>query len=379
MNVNGKPATVMSTDGGAPYRFEALVELDGGANTVVVEARDGRNNVATKRYAVTAAGTAKKYEYDANGNLRYEKLPNGTVVREYRWDQNNRLVRELHGTHQSVYEYDGASRRVRIKELTSGVESKNETFVWCESRICQKRSGSTVVRNYFEQGFEEGTNDYFYTRDHLGSVREVVATNGTTIASRLAYDPWGKSTETGSGAVSDFTYTGHHLDRPTGLSLTRFRAYDARVGRWTSMDPIGFGGGANFYGYVSNDPINRIDPLGLYDDSFDALRDLCKEHKKRNQNNRCPKRENACKDGGFSFDGDKWRSDNGSECTYDKDGNLNPDSNGNFSYNYAGGSNPRPWRGGSISGFLGHLFIDVLPHFLCGGNEGYEPGLSGSY
>ncbi|MBX3203340.1 MAG: RHS repeat protein [Labilithrix sp.] len=198
VKVNGKPAKVMSTDGGAPFRFESLVDLDAGANTVVVEARDGQNNVATETYSVPTTGTSKTYEYDANGNLRYERLPGGSVVKEYRWDQQNRLVRMLEGTHESVYEYDGESRRVRIKELTSSVETKNETFVWCGARICQKRSGSTVERNYFEQGFEQGADDNFYTRDHLGSVREVIGSDGTTIASRLSYDPWGKITETGS-------------------------------------------------------------------------------------------------------------------------------------------------------------------------------------
>lgn len=117
-------------------------------------------------------------------------------------DQQNRLVRELHGTHESLYEYDGESHRTRIKELENSSETKNETFVWCASRICQKRSGSTVVRNYFQQGFEEGTTDHFYTKDHLGSVREVVASDGTTIASRVSYDPWGKITETGSVALT---------------------------------------------------------------------------------------------------------------------------------------------------------------------------------
>ena len=193
VKVNGKAAKVISTDGGAPFRFESVVDLDAGANTVVVEAKDGQNNTSTKTYAVTTTGTAKTYEYDATGNLRYEKLPGGSVVREYRWDQQNRLVRAIIGAHESAYEYDGESKRVRIRELASGVETKNETFVWCGSRICQKRSGATVVRNYFEQGFEDGTTDYFYTRDHLGSVREVVGSDGTTVASRLWYDPWERS------------------------------------------------------------------------------------------------------------------------------------------------------------------------------------------
>lgn len=97
---------------------------------MVVEAKDGQNNVATKTYSVTTTGVSKRYEYDANGNLRYEKLPNGSVVREYRWDQQNRLVRVLEGAHESVYEYDGESHRTRIKELVSSSETKNETFVW---------------------------------------------------------------------------------------------------------------------------------------------------------------------------------------------------------------------------------------------------------
>lgn len=267
VKVNGKSAKVMSTDGGAPYRFEAAVDLDAGTNTVVVEAKDGRNNTSTKSYSVTTTGAAKSFEYDANGNLRFEKQPGGTVIREYRWDQQNRLVRMLEGAHESVYEYDGESRRVRIKELTSSVETKNETFVWCGETICQKRAsnGTTVLRSYFGQGFEQnGPTDYVYARDHLGSVREVVASDGTTVASRLSYDPWGNATESGSGAPSDFTYTGHHMDRATGLLLPLFRAYDASLGRWLSRDPIGISGGSNLYRYVQNNPALFIDPDGRH-------------------------------------------------------------------------------------------------------------------
>jgi hypothetical protein len=42
------------------------------------------------------------------------------------------------------------------------------------------------------------------------------------------------------------------------------RWYDPATGRWTSQDPIGFGGGdANLYRYVANSPTNGTDPSGL--------------------------------------------------------------------------------------------------------------------
>ena len=44
-----------------------------------------------------------------------------------------------------------------------------------------------------------------------------------------------------------------------------YRDYDPHTGRWTARDPIGFAGGdSNLYGYVHGDPINFIDPLGLW-------------------------------------------------------------------------------------------------------------------
>ena len=46
------------------------------------------------------------------------------------------------------------------------------------------------------------------------------------------------------------------------MHLAPYRAYDARLGRWLSRDPIGENGGLNLYGYGLNDPINTIDPDG---------------------------------------------------------------------------------------------------------------------
>ena len=43
-----------------------------------------------------------------------------------------------------------------------------------------------------------------------------------------------------------------------------YRDYDLEVGRLTVKDPIGFSGGdVDMFGYVQNNPVNWIDPVGL--------------------------------------------------------------------------------------------------------------------
>ena len=46
------------------------------------------------------------------------------------------------------------------------------------------------------------------------------------------------------------------------------RPYDPNLQRWVTQDPIGERGGMNLYGFVVNDPVNEIDPLGL-DNQYD--------------------------------------------------------------------------------------------------------------
>jgi type VI secretion system secreted protein VgrG len=62
-----------------------------------------------------------------------------------------------------------------------------------------------------------------------------------------------------------FGFAGGLYDRDTGLVRLGVRDYDPQTGRWTAKDPILFvGGDTNLYGYVQNDPVNGIDPWGLF-------------------------------------------------------------------------------------------------------------------
>jgi RHS repeat-associated protein len=63
-----------------------------------------------------------------------------------------------------------------------------------------------------------------------------------------------------------FGFAGGLYDTDTKLTHFGYREYDAYTGKWTAKDPILFRGSlSNLYGYVLNDPVNFIDPSGLWD------------------------------------------------------------------------------------------------------------------
>lgn len=71
-------------------------------------------------------------------------------------------------------------------------------------------------------------------------------------------------------SVDDLRYAisirlpGQNEDPITGLYDNGYRQYDSQTGRYLSPDPLGTPDGLNPYLYVNNNPLNSIDPLGLY-------------------------------------------------------------------------------------------------------------------
>ena len=82
------------------------------------------------------------------------------------------------------------------------------------------------------------------------------------IANTYTYDSFGKLTGFDGSLVNPFQYTGRESDSETGLYYYRARYYDTAIGRFTSMDPIGFKGGDNYYAFVRNNPLLLRDPKG---------------------------------------------------------------------------------------------------------------------
>ncbi len=63
-------------------------------------------------------------------------------------------------------------------------------------------------------------------------------------------------------------FSSKYTDDESDFNYYGARYYKPSVGGWLNRDPIGENGGMNLYGFVHNNPPNRIDHRGLQDDPF---------------------------------------------------------------------------------------------------------------
>lgn len=234
--------------------------------------------------SMTAPSRGFGFTYDKAGNLKTKTVDAATASfthnilnevqaattalgadKSYLWDAEDRLVGiNYTGTNLSTrMKYDGIGRCVEIVEYDGAAATSTKRFVWCGFERCEERDAAgNVTRRFFRQGEQIGGSSYYYAFDHLGSVREMTDVSGV-LRARYDYDPYGSRAKVSGDLDASAGYTGHAYHVPSGLHLTMFRAYDAQTGKWLSRDPMREAAGINLYGYVGNDPVNAVDPLGL--------------------------------------------------------------------------------------------------------------------
>ena len=80
------------------------------------------------------------------------------------------------------------------------------------------------------------------------------------------YNAFGETIQSeGVAALANpFRFSTKYTDDETGLLYYGFRYYQPQTGRWINRDPSEEENGINLYGMVANDPINTIDPFGLW-------------------------------------------------------------------------------------------------------------------
>ena len=177
---------------------------------------------------ITPDGTDISYEHDPVGR-RIAKKVNGVITEKYLWQGKTRLLAV----------YDGADNLI-------------SRFTYADGRM--------------PVSMKHGGNTYYMIYDQVGTLRAVVDTTGN-IVKQIDYDSFGNTlTDSNPAFTVPIGYAGGVYDSDTGLTRFGARDYDPAIGIWTAKDPIDFAGGdLNLYGYVGNNPVNFVDPYGLFD------------------------------------------------------------------------------------------------------------------
>ncbi|MEX1027031.1 MAG: HNH endonuclease [Candidatus Paceibacterota bacterium] len=169
-----------------------------------------------------------------------------------------------------TFTYDADRRRVEKETPSETTKS-----VYDLKKILQETDGTGGVEQQYTFTDKEygdlisefdGTDTSYHHYDAVGTT-DALLDEDETATDRYQHRAFGiEESHTGT-SDSPFTFVGqqsYHRDPELDLYLAGNRYYDPQAGRWVSQDPIGFeAGDANLYRYLSNNPVNKVDPSGL--------------------------------------------------------------------------------------------------------------------
>ncbi|MBI2708552.1 MAG: RHS repeat-associated core domain-containing protein [Actinobacteria bacterium] len=210
-------------------RTSATTATGGTASQATTWAYDTRGRASAVNTTGTGGSAAEGRVYDGDGlltQLRVTDAAGAVSVYEYSWD--------------------------RTRGVPQIVDSKINNWTWVRSDIANERTD-------YKQNFYPN----WYKYDELGSA--IQSPGNTNAADAPAgYDPWGNPASTPAGS----TWFGYRGELTIGDTLyLRNRDYDPTTGTFLTPDPLdGINGTTtltNAYHYTNNDPLDRIDPLGL--------------------------------------------------------------------------------------------------------------------
>ncbi len=246
------------------YQYDATGTRSSETNTL----RDiaGRSFGYSEEDHLLTAGTAS-YQYDVDGFLTTKT--DGSDVTTYNYSSRGELLSiDLPDGRDIDYDHDPLGRR--IAKIVDGTTMKK--YLWQGlTRLLAVYDGSNnlIMRFEYADGrmpvaMTRGGATYYLTYDQVGSLKAVADSAGNVVK-RIDYDSFGNIiNDTDPSFDMPFGFAGGLHDKDTGLVQFGYRDYDPDIGRWTAKDPILFAGGdTDLYGYVLNDPVNAVDPLGL--------------------------------------------------------------------------------------------------------------------
>jgi RHS repeat-associated protein len=255
------------------------------ANNQIVRAEtDGRNTA---------------YFYNGTGSLERA----GTTL--YRWDSQQRLIKvERDGKTVAEYAYNPFGER--IKKVVYAKDQRSVTYFFYDGNQlvaeAQPNAGTVkVTRQYVWLDDAAGsrpiallqarwdsassvperalaaiaggtgraavrahrTEVFAIVADHTGAPRAVVG-EGKRVVWQAEVLGYGEAKPSPDNLVLlNLRGSNQYFDEETQLHYNARRYLDPASGRYLSADPLGLLGGVNPYAFGDNNPVDRIDPLGL--------------------------------------------------------------------------------------------------------------------
>jgi len=173
--------------------------------------------------------------------------------------------------HEEQYRYDATSRRIEVLSDNDATVTiyDSRSFVaneWARFNstgdVVQRFLLASIVDQHVAESKQSGSTKWVLT-DRLGSIRDMVNNDGQIIQ-HIEYTVFGNPTfYPPTGNAHALAFTGRDWGSVTALSFHRARFYDVHLGRFVSIDPLGFeAGDVNLFRYVGNLPVNGMDPSG---------------------------------------------------------------------------------------------------------------------
>jgi RHS repeat-associated protein len=214
--------------------------------------------------------------YDANGNVTQDG-PLSQGFHAYTYDAENRVATV--DTNAFTYGYDG--RGLRISKAPH--VGTTTVYVFSGSKVIAEYapsvgtnlpmllreyiySGSKLIATLTPNGTQPATVVYAHL-DHLSTRVETDSAGSATPVRTYGHLPFGE-TWYETGTASKWKFTSYEAGVESNLNYALMRYHSARLGRFMSGDPVGgilsSPQSHNRYAYVGDDPINHVDPLGLW-------------------------------------------------------------------------------------------------------------------
>ncbi|MDR0250628.1 MAG: hypothetical protein LBI35_04885, partial [Burkholderiales bacterium] len=213
----------------------------------------------------------ESYDYDAVGSTVSRQSANSAD--HFVYDARGRLI-QANATHYKIN-----AREQRIEKQGQGADTPSGTrhFVYDEMGHLigeyDPVSGNPVIEHVWlgdnPVAAIKNNQIYYVYPDHLGTPRAITDTGNNTIWYWNYDEPFGETAanENPNGA-GVFTYNlrfpGQYFDSETGLHYNWHRDFNPASGKYAQSDPVGLRGGLNTFLYVNGNPVNAIDPTGLF-------------------------------------------------------------------------------------------------------------------